>query len=81
MTVPVTVTVPANFQGAFNRLSDGTLEDYRNDVSRQPASPSSRGRHAVKDDATVVSRPGSRAECPRDGHLAARTALSSSTPP
>ncbi len=32
MPVPVTVALPDNFEGAFNRLGAATLEDYRNDA-------------------------------------------------
>lgn len=34
LPVAVTVDLPGNFQGAFNRLGSATLEDYRNDVDR-----------------------------------------------
>jgi hypothetical protein len=34
LTVPVTVTLPANFEGAFSLLDKGVLEDYRTDSDK-----------------------------------------------
>ena len=34
MPVPVTVNLPANFRGEFNKLGAATLEDYRSDLDQ-----------------------------------------------
>lgn len=56
LTVPVTVTLPANFQGAFSTRRKDLLEDYRNDIETTGVSV---GENAipVRDDASWARDP------------------------